>query len=73
VGAAHRERLHVGDVAGAARCGFWLAFLLLLRGETAKSGGWLERSQRLLDERQVDCVERGYLLVPAGRGGAAVR
>ena len=48
----------------------WLAFLLL-RGETARSGGWLARSQRLLDEPRVDCVERGYLLIPVGLGAMA--
>jgi DNA-binding CsgD family transcriptional regulator len=61
---AYREGLRLGDTARAARCGFWLAFLLLLRGEAAQSGGWLARSQRLLDGQQVDCAERGYLLIP---------
>jgi hypothetical protein len=60
---AHRERLRLGDTAGAARCGFWLAFLLLLRGEQAQSSGWLARSRRLLDDRRLDCVEQGYLLI----------
>jgi hypothetical protein len=60
---AHRERLRLGDTAGAARCGFWLAFLLLLRGEEAQSGGWLARSRRLLDDQRLDCVEQGYLLL----------
>jgi DNA-binding CsgD family transcriptional regulator len=59
---AHRERLRLDDIAGAARCGFWLAFLLLLRGEEAQSGGWLARSRRLLDDQRLDCVEQGYLL-----------
>ena len=47
-------------------CGFWLAFLLLLRGEAAQSSGWLARAQRLLDDEELDCVERGYLLIPVG-------
>jgi hypothetical protein len=34
----------------AARAAFWLSLLLLLRGDTARSGGWLARAQRLLDE-----------------------
>jgi hypothetical protein len=45
---AHREWLHLDDTARAARCGFWLAFLLLLRGEEAQSGGWLARSRSLI-------------------------
>lgn len=61
---AHRERLRLGDTARAVRCGFWLAFLLLLRGEEAQSGGWLARSRRLLDDQRLDCVEQGYLLIP---------
>jgi len=39
---------------------------LLLRGEPARANGWLARARRLLDEHGLDCVERGYLLVPVG-------
>ncbi len=60
----HQAFLAGGDVPRAVRCGFWLAFHLLLRGELAQSNGWLARARRLLDERGADCVERGYLLVP---------
>ena len=61
---AHQECLRLGDVPRAARCAFWLALSLLLRGEMARGGGWLSRARRLL-EGQHDCVEQGYLLVPA--------
>jgi DNA-binding CsgD family transcriptional regulator/tetratricopeptide (TPR) repeat protein len=54
-----------GDRERAVRCAFWLAFTLLLQGEPVRSGGWLVRGQRLLDEGGCDCVERGYLLIPA--------
>jgi DNA-binding CsgD family transcriptional regulator len=54
-----------GDPARAARHAFRLAILLLLRGESARSGGWLTRGRRLLDLRGGDCAERGYPLVPA--------
>ena len=30
----------------------------------ARAGGWLARARRILDERQLDCVEQGYLLIP---------
>lgn len=53
------------DPARAAGHAARLAILLLLRGEAARSGGWLARARRLLDERGGDCAERGYLLVPA--------
>src|SRR6266536_3253673 len=65
-GRAHQACLHVGDAARAARCAFWLAFGLLNRGEATRGGGWLARARRLLDEARRDCVEKGYLLVPAG-------
>ena len=61
---AHHECLRLGNVPRAARCAFWLAFGLFLRGEMAPGGGWLSRARRLLDGHE-DCVEQGYLLVPA--------
>jgi DNA-binding CsgD family transcriptional regulator len=63
---AYQQWLHADEPARAARCGFWLSFLALLRGDAAHSAGWLSRTQRLLDERQLDCVERGYLLCIEG-------
>jgi DNA-binding NarL/FixJ family response regulator len=56
--------LAAGDAPRAARCAFWLGLKLLHRGELARSGGWLARARRLLDDGQLDCVEQGYLLVP---------
>jgi len=58
---AHQECARIGEVARAARCAFWLAFALLNRGEIARGGGWVDRAQRLLDARKLDCVEQGYL------------
>lgn len=58
---AHHECVRHADVARAARCAFWLAFVLLNRGELARGGGWVDRAQRLLDEGEADCVEHGYL------------
>lgn len=58
---AHEKCAHVGDVARAARCAFWLAFALLNAGDLARGGGWVDRAKRLLDDRKIDCVERGYL------------
>jgi DNA-binding CsgD family transcriptional regulator len=65
---AHQACLHMGDAARGARCAFWLAFGLLNRGELARGSGWLARARRLLEERQHDCAEQGYLLVPAAIG-----
>jgi hypothetical protein len=61
---AYRERLDLGDGPRAARCAFWLGFTLVHRGEVARGGGWLARARRLLDDRHLDCVEQGYLLLP---------
>jgi DNA-binding NarL/FixJ family response regulator len=60
-GRAHREGLRVGDIRRAAGCAFWSAFVLLNKGELARGGGWVHRGQRLLDDSDLDCVERGYL------------
>jgi DNA-binding NarL/FixJ family response regulator len=65
---ASRECAEIGEIARAARCAFWLAFALLNGGEVARGGGWIDRAQRLLDQRRLDCVEQGYL-----RYGAALR
>ena len=63
---AHHECARIGEVARAARCAFWLAFSLLNDGELARGGGWVDRAQRLLDDRKLDCVEQGYLRYAAG-------
>jgi DNA-binding NarL/FixJ family response regulator len=73
---AHHEYVRRGDPARAAICGFWLAFPLILRGETARGGGWVARSQRLVDDHDLDGPERGFLMLPAAfatlfDGGAA--
>ena len=60
-GRAHHDHLLGGDVARAARCAFWLAFVLLNKGELGAGGGWVHRAQRLLDDGQLDCVEQGYV------------
>jgi DNA-binding CsgD family transcriptional regulator len=62
---AHHGFLAVGETEAAARCALWLAWGLLSRGEMAQAGGWLARARRLLEEGQHDCVEQGYLLLPA--------
>ena len=60
----YREWLDRDDRPRAARCAFWLAFRLLLKGDVAQSEGWLARAARLVDDTTA-CVETGYLLVPA--------
>src|SRR5512132_451359 len=62
---AHHECVRLGDPVGAARCALRLGTELLLMGEMAQGGGWLARAGRIIEEGDLDCVERGWLLVPA--------
>lgn len=62
---AHLQLLEQDEVTRAARCAFWLAFGLFNSGEMARGGGWLARAKRLLDEYGKECVEQGFLLIPA--------
>jgi DNA-binding NarL/FixJ family response regulator len=62
---AHHAYLDAGEVPRAARCTWWLGHNLLMRGESARAAGWFSRGDRLLEGEGLDCVERGYLLVPA--------
>jgi DNA-binding CsgD family transcriptional regulator/tetratricopeptide (TPR) repeat protein len=73
---AHQAFVNRGDREGAARAASWMAFGLLQRGAAAQASGWLARAARILDEAQLDCVVRGYLLIPPAiqcvvRGDAA--
>ena len=56
---AHHECLRLDNKPRAARCAFWLALSLLLKGEMARGGGWLSRAQRLLEGLD-DCAEHGW-------------
>ena len=56
-----------GESLAAGRAAFWLGFRLLARGEPARASGWLSRAQRLIDAHAEDCVEQGYLLLPAAQ------
>ncbi|QYN37734.1 LuxR C-terminal-related transcriptional regulator [Pseudonocardia sp. DSM 110487] len=62
---AHHAFLDRGEKAPAVRCAFWLGLTLLLRGEHARGGGWLARARHILEDGELDCVEQGYLRLPA--------
>jgi DNA-binding CsgD family transcriptional regulator len=62
---AHRAYLDAGAVPRSARCAFWIGNNMLFRGRGALASGWFARAQRLLEEHELDCAERGYLLLPA--------
>ncbi len=61
---AHHSYLEAGKPHAAVRCGFWAGMSLLVRGEASRANGWFGRAQRLLDREGVDCIERGYMLIP---------
>ncbi len=61
---AHQAFLSNGDVERAVRSAFWIGFEMLTKGEPSRASGWLSRARRLLDDAQLDCVERGYLMLP---------
>lgn len=65
-GRGHVRPLETGDVLRASRFGVRLAQALAFKGDIARTRGWVARSRRLLDEVDVDCVERGYLEHLAG-------
>jgi DNA-binding NarL/FixJ family response regulator len=69
----HAAHLEEGDIPAAVRAALWAGIWLFRGGETSRGGGWLARAQRLLERDGSDCVERGYMLLPAifeqeGRG-----
>jgi DNA-binding CsgD family transcriptional regulator len=62
---AHHAHAAAGHGLRAARCAFWLGMNLAIRGELGPAGGWFGRAQRLVEREGQECVEQGYLLVPA--------
>jgi DNA-binding CsgD family transcriptional regulator len=62
---AHHAYLDSGDPLRAVRCAFWLGINLAARGEISRASGWFGRAQRLFEHQGRDCVEQGYLLLPA--------
>ena len=61
---AHHAWLDRGAYSQAVRCAFWAGFGLVQRGEMAQGGGWLARARTVVSQHRLDCVERGYLLLP---------
>ncbi|HMG41515.1 MAG TPA: helix-turn-helix transcriptional regulator [Acidimicrobiales bacterium] len=74
---AHHAHVRRGDRERAARCAFWLALGLLLRGDVAQGGGWLTRAERLVADDTRESVAAGLIRVPmvleALEGGDAKR
>jgi ATP/maltotriose-dependent transcriptional regulator MalT len=62
---AHHAHLESGATLAAAEMAIWIGMTLVSREELGPAGGWFGRAQRLVDREGKDCVERGWLLVPA--------
>ena len=62
---AHLAYVERGDNLAAARDAGWLGMTLAIRGEMGPASGWFSRAQRLVEREGRDCVEQGWLLVPA--------
>jgi DNA-binding CsgD family transcriptional regulator len=61
---AHQAYLDRGEARRAVRCAFWIGMHLVLRRQVGRATGWFGRAQRLLEQEERDCVERGFLLLP---------
>ena len=61
---AVNRHLDAGDRAEAARCSFWSALMLMLKGRTAHASGRLGRAEQMMGE-DVQGVASGYLLTPS--------
>jgi DNA-binding NarL/FixJ family response regulator len=60
----YREALRRGAAIRAARFAFWVGHALLFDGAMSESLGWMARARQLLASTDVDCPERGYVLIP---------
>jgi DNA-binding CsgD family transcriptional regulator len=59
---AHTAYVAEDQTLHAARCAYWVVIPMLFRGEMAKAGGWIARTQRMLESAPRDDPARGYLL-----------
>ena len=62
---AHRAHLDAGDQLAALRCAFWIGVTLARRGEMGRAGRLARARPAAARSAGGDCVERGYLLLPA--------
>jgi DNA-binding CsgD family transcriptional regulator len=58
---AHQRCIDEGTVHRAAHFGMRLAQCLGFKLDLPRSRGWVDRTARLLEDAQIDCVEQGFL------------
>jgi len=62
--AAQRAALDAGNPAESARYACWLGLILMLRGQTARAGGWFTRAKDLIAQAGSECPASGFVLIP---------
>ena len=60
----HLQYLNDGNIQRAVYCSFWIGMLLMFSGKRSESSGWFSRAGRLLEDYEVNCVEKGLMIVP---------
>ncbi len=68
---AHTVALQRDDTRHAARCAFWVSFVLIGARELTRAAGWGARARRLLEQGGHDCVECGMVMLPQALEHAA--
>ena len=58
---AHQRCVDAGTIHRAVYFGMRLSQGLGFKGDLGRCRGWIDRTARLLDEANIDCVEQGYL------------
>jgi DNA-binding NarL/FixJ family response regulator len=69
---AHDAHVEDGDIAAAVRSGFWVAFMLLGRGQQAQASGWLARCGHEAERLPLDSAARGYLTLATAQQMVAI-
>ncbi|HEX5996762.1 MAG TPA: helix-turn-helix transcriptional regulator [Jiangellales bacterium] len=69
---AHDAYVVIGEAAAAVRCGFWVVFMLLGRGQHAQAGGWLARCGHEAEQLSFDSAERGYVTLTRAHQAVAI-
>jgi DNA-binding NarL/FixJ family response regulator len=69
---AHDVHVRRGDAAAAVRCGFWVVFMLLGRGDHAQASGWLARCGHEAELLPPDSAARGYLTLTEAQRMVAI-
>ncbi len=58
---AYRVFVDAAEHRQAARCAFWISFVLENRGEVARGGGWAARAQQLVEDHDLGGPEAAML------------